>query len=149
MLPLYWHLQTVRLIFYDKDEKGPVSQHFQLFVSWRTKKNPHHRSKRVGDVECSGVQPFLGLFVLFGVFKYFFSVFKLGSTQEFWRCQQNFVQDCLQKTQQTQLFNHNYEIYQGVWFSHFRPFSSGGFRGKQNSQVTLESVSEALKTSHF
>ena len=45
------------LVFSDKDEmtEGPVSQHFHLSCSCRTEKNPHHCSKRVGDVDPGGV----------------------------------------------------------------------------------------------
>ena len=44
------------LVFSERTKTvGPVSQHFHLSCSCRTEKNPHHWSKRVGDVDPGGV----------------------------------------------------------------------------------------------
>ena len=54
MLPWYLHLQTVRLsslLGYGRKTVGPVSQYLHLSGSCGTLKNPHHCSKRVGDVD--------------------------------------------------------------------------------------------------
>ena len=58
VLTLEWHLQMVRLsslLRYGQKTLSLISQHFHLSGRWWTKKNPHHCSKRVGDVDLSGV----------------------------------------------------------------------------------------------
>ena len=43
------------LLRYGQKTVSLISQHFHLSGRWWTKKNPHHCSKRVGDVDPSGV----------------------------------------------------------------------------------------------